>query len=46
MLAIAAGTIKLKDFVAFGGGITLSNPATTKPGIYARLRAIFLDEFS
>ena len=40
LLAIIAGTINLKDFVAFGRGITLSIPAAAKPGIYARLRAI------
>lgn len=40
LLAITAGTINLKDFVAFGRGITLSIPAAAKPGIYARLRAI------
>ena len=40
LLAIIAGAINLKDFVAFGRGITLSIPAAAKPGIYARLRAI------
>ncbi|MCK9379726.1 MAG: glutaredoxin family protein [Sulfuritalea sp.] len=40
LLAIVAGAINLKDFVAFGRGITLSIPDAAKPGIYARLRAI------
>lgn len=40
LLAIIAGAINLKDFWAFGRGITLSIPASAKPGIYARLRAI------
>lgn len=40
LLAIVAGLINLKDFVAFGRGITLSIPAAAKPGIYARLRVI------
>ena len=44
LLAIIAGTINLKDFVAFGRGITLSIPAAAKPGIYARLRAILRAE--
>ena len=44
LLAIAAGAIHLKDFVALGRGISLSIPAAAKPGIYARLRAILLAE--
>lgn len=40
VLAIIAGIINLKDFLAFGRGFTLSIPASAKPGIYARLRAI------
>ena len=40
LLAIIAGAINLKDFVAFGRGISLSIPATAKRGIYTRLRAI------
>jgi len=39
-LACAAGMINLKDFVAFGRGISLSIPKTAKPGIYAKLRGI------
>lgn len=40
VLAIVAGAINLKDFFAWGRGITLSIPASAKPGIYARLRAV------
>lgn len=39
-IAIIAGAINLKDFWAFGSRITLSIPASAKPGIYARMRAI------
>jgi len=39
-LAILAGAINLKDFFAFGRGITLSIPGSAKPGIYQRLRTI------
>ena len=39
-LAILAGAINLKDFWAFGRGVSLSIPASTKPGIYARMRRI------
>ena len=44
LLAIIAGAINLKDFLASGRGITLSIPAAAKPGIYARLRAILRAE--
>jgi glutaredoxin len=40
LLAIVAGAINLKDFFAFGRGVSLSIPAAAKPGIYQRLRAI------
>jgi glutaredoxin len=39
-LAIVAGAINLKDFWAFGRGISLSIPEGAKPGIYARMRSI------
>ncbi len=39
-IAIVAGVINVKDFAAFGRGISLSIPERAKPGIYARLRAI------
>lgn len=44
LFALIAGVINLKDFVAFGHGITLSIPTAAKPGIYARLRAILQAE--
>ncbi|MFM8331298.1 MAG: glutaredoxin family protein [Candidatus Methylumidiphilus sp.] len=43
-IAIVAGAINLKDFWAFGWGVSLSIPAAAKPGIYARLRAILQAE--
>jgi glutaredoxin len=39
-IAIIAGLINLKDFLAYGRGITLSIPGTAKPGIYAGIRRI------
>ena len=37
---MVAGVINLKDFRAYGRGISLSIPESAKPGIYARMRAI------
>jgi glutaredoxin len=39
-IAIIAGLINLKDFVAFGQGISLSIPERAKPGIYQRMRGL------
>jgi glutaredoxin len=39
-IAILAGAVNLKDFWAFGVGISLSIPASAKPDIYARIRRI------
>jgi glutaredoxin len=39
-LALFAGAINLKDFVAFGRGFSLSIPAAAKPGIYTRMRRV------
>ena len=39
-IAIVAGFINLKDFFAFGRGISLSIPDKAKPGIYARMRGL------
>jgi len=39
-IAILAGLINLKDFVAFGRGISLSIPDRAKPGIYQRMRGL------
>lgn len=44
LLALLAASINLKDFYAAGRGISLSIPATARPGIYARLRAILYSE--
>ncbi|HEY0665308.1 MAG TPA: glutaredoxin [Gallionella sp.] len=44
VLALAAGTIHLKDFWRFGWGVTLSIPAGAKPGIYARMRRVLQAE--
>lgn len=40
VIALMAGTINIKDFLAFGRGFSLSIPDSAKPGIYARMRAI------
>jgi glutaredoxin len=39
-IAIAAGLINVKDFFAFGRGISLSIPGSAKPRIYQRIRDI------
>jgi glutaredoxin len=39
-IAILAGAINLKDVVAFGRGVSLSIPASAKPGIYDRMRGL------
>jgi len=43
-VAILAGAISLKDFWAFGWGISLSIPAAAKPDIYGRIRRILQAE--
>jgi glutaredoxin len=43
-IAIVAGAINLKDFWAFGWGVSLSIPQSAKPGIYARIRGILQAE--
>ncbi|MDO8262735.1 MAG: glutaredoxin domain-containing protein [Gallionella sp.] len=43
-IALLAGAINLKDFWAFGWGVSLSIPAAAKPGIYARMRRILQAE--
>jgi len=40
VIAIVAGLINLKDFFAFGRGITLSIPEAAKPRIYQRMAGI------
>lgn len=39
-IALVAGGINLKDFWAFGAGVSLSIPSAAKPGVYARIRGI------
>ncbi len=39
-IALLAGMIHIKDFQFYGQGVSLSIPASAKPGIYARLRKI------
>ncbi|WP_374089467.1 glutaredoxin family protein [Methylomicrobium lacus] len=43
-VAILAGTIHIKDFLAYGRGISLSIPQRSKPGIYAQIRHILQAE--
>jgi glutaredoxin len=39
-VAIAIGSLNIKDFFAWGRGFSLSIPATAKPGLYARARSV------
>jgi hypothetical protein len=43
-IACVAGALNLKDFWAFGRGISLSIPTAAKPGLYAKLRRILQAE--
>jgi hypothetical protein len=43
-IALLVGAINIKDFWAFGWGISLSIPAAAKPAIYARIRNILQAE--
>lgn len=40
VMALAIGAINIKDFVAFGRGVSLSIPESAKPGLYVRMRNI------
>ncbi|WP_020562109.1 glutaredoxin family protein [Methylosarcina fibrata] len=44
VLAIAAGAIHVKDFAAYGRGLSLSIPDRSKPGLYAQMRRILQSE--
>ena len=44
LVALGVGAIHIKDFFAFQRGISLSIPASAKPGIYARVRRIIQAE--
>src|SRR5690606_12833861 len=39
-VALIIGAVNIKDFFAFGKGMSFSIPEKAKPGIYARVRAI------
>ena len=39
-VAFVAGAINVKDFLAFGRGVSLSIPKSAKPGIYQRMRSL------
>ena len=43
-IAGLAGAINVKDFWAFGRGVSLGIPETAKPGLYARIRCILRAE--
>jgi glutaredoxin len=43
-VAILIGLVNLKDFIAFGRGISLSIPESARPAIYARTRAVLKAE--
>jgi glutaredoxin len=43
-IALLAGAIHIKDFLAYGRGISLSIPQKSKPGIYAQIRHILQAE--
>lgn len=40
VVALLMGTINIKDYFAFGRGVSLSIPGAAKPGLYARMRDI------
>lgn len=43
-IALLMGTINVKDYFALGEGISLSIPASAKPGLYARIRGVLQAE--
>ena len=43
-LAVGIGLVNVKEFFAFGQGISLSIPDSAKPGLYARVRKILAAE--
>ncbi len=44
VMSICVGTVHVKDFFAFGKGVSLSIPESAKPGIYDRVRKIVMAE--
>lgn len=45
LMAALIGVVNVKDFVAFGRGLSFSIPDSAKPGIYARVRQIVAARF-
>jgi hypothetical protein len=39
-VALAIGAVNVKDFFAWGRGVSLSIPEAAKPGLYARMRSV------
>jgi hypothetical protein len=46
LVAGVIGALNIKDFVAGGRGLSLAIPASARPAIYARMRAVLLAEHS
>ncbi len=44
VIALVAGLVHVKDFFAFGRGVSLSIPAAAKPGIYQRMRRLLHEQ--
>lgn len=40
IVALVIGAINIKDFIAFGRGVSLSIPDSAKPGLYASMRSV------
>jgi glutaredoxin len=40
VIAVLIGTVHIKDFFAFGAGLSFSIPESAKPGLYTRMRRI------
>ncbi len=43
-IAILIGTINIKDYFGVNNGLSLSIPASAKPGLYARMRATVISD--
>jgi glutaredoxin len=44
VIALVAGLIHVKDFIAYGRGISLSIPEAAKPGLYKRMRGLIHEQ--
>jgi hypothetical protein len=44
MIAAVIGILNLKDFVAFGRGVSVGIPDAAKPGVYSQVRSILRAE--